>query len=97
MPAVPVTGRPALVRHVRKRYDPRRERHVLLAPESVIVLNPTGADILDLCDGHRTVADIVAELGRRYDRVVDDEVQAFVAKLAARHLVVIREEDGTDG
>jgi pyrroloquinoline quinone biosynthesis protein D len=97
VPTVPVAGRPALVRHVRMRYDPKRERHVLLAPESVIVLNPTGADILELC----TVADIVGELARRYDRVVDDEVQSFLSQLARRHLVAIQEdairEDGTDG
>ncbi len=97
VPAVPDTGRPVLVRHVRKRYDPKRERHVLLAPESVIVLNPTGSDILELCDGVRTVSDIVAALAQRYDRVVDDEVHGFLAKLAARHLVAIREERSTDG
>lgn len=100
--AVSSAGRPSLVRHVRARYDPKRERHVLLAPESVIVLNATGADILNLCDGRRTVADIVAELTHRYDRVVDDEVQGFLSKLAARHLVAIREDatredDSTDG
>ena len=94
---VPLTGRPSLVGHVRSRYDPKRERHVLLAPESVIVLNATGADILDLCDGRRTVADVVAELARRYDRVVDDEVQGFLTRLVARHLLVIREDDSTDG
>jgi pyrroloquinoline quinone biosynthesis protein D len=101
VPTVPIAGRPALVRHVRMRYDPKRERHVLLAPESVIVLNPTGADILELCDGRRTVTDIVGELARRYDRVVDDEVQTFLSQLARRHLVDIREdairEEGTDG
>ena len=37
VPTVPVAGRPALVRHVRMRYDPKRERHVLLAPESVVL------------------------------------------------------------
>ena len=87
VPTVPVTERPMLVRHVRMRYDAKREAHVLLAPESVIVLNPTGADILGLCDGERTVADIVAELAARYDRVVDDEVQGFLTKLVKRHLV----------
>ena len=93
---VPLTGRPALVRHVRMRHDATRDRPVLLAPESVIVLNPTGADILELCDGRRTVADVVAELAQRYDRVVDDEVQGFLAQLVRRHLVVFR-EDATDG
>ncbi|MBW0106666.1 pyrroloquinoline quinone biosynthesis peptide chaperone PqqD [Pseudonocardia sp. KRD-291] len=76
-------------RHVRMRFDRTRERHVLLGPESVIVLNPTGADILGLCDGRRTVSDVAAELQARYDRVVDDEVATFLARLVARHCVEI--------
>ncbi|MFC5141371.1 pyrroloquinoline quinone biosynthesis peptide chaperone PqqD [Actinomycetospora rhizophila] len=89
---VPRTGRPALARFVKTRYDKARERQVLLGPETVVALNPTGADILALCDGQRTVGDIVDELGRRYDRVVDDEVIAFLSRLASRRWVVITDE-----
>ncbi len=91
-PAVPPSGHPALSRHVRMRFDRTRERYVLLGPESVIVLNPTGADILGLCDGRRTVSDVAAELQTRYDRVVDDEVAAFLARLVAKRCVEI--DDG---
>ncbi len=91
-PAVPPSGRPALSRHVRMRFDRTRARHVLLGPESVIVLNPTGADILGLCDGHRSVSDVAAALQGRYDRVVDDEVTAFLARLVAKRCVEI--DDG---
>lgn len=89
--AVPPSGHPALSRHVRMRFDRTRERHVLLGPESVIVLNPTGADIVGLCDGHRTVSDIAAALGERYDRVVDDEVTAFLTRLVAKRCVEIND------
>jgi pyrroloquinoline quinone biosynthesis protein D len=61
-----------------------RERHVLLAPEEVVALNRTSATILSLCDGERTVGEIVEELRGQYDRVVGDEVGAFLARLAAR-------------
>ncbi|WP_226363764.1 pyrroloquinoline quinone biosynthesis peptide chaperone PqqD [Pseudonocardia abyssalis] len=93
-PVVAPSGRPTLSRHVRMRFDPTRERHVLLGPESVIVLNPTGADILGLCDGRRTVSDVAAELRTRYGRVVDaevlqDEVVAFLARLVTRRCVEI--------
>jgi pyrroloquinoline quinone biosynthesis protein D len=71
------------------RFDRSRGRHVLLGPESVMVLNRTGAEILDLCDGRRTTADIVAELNGRYDRAVDDEVLGFLARLVARRCVEI--------
>src|SRR5579875_216503 len=82
-------GRPRLAPHVRLRFDPVRKRHVLLAPEMVCVLNGTGAAILGLCDGERTVAEIVAELRGRYDRVAGDEVQLFLTRLAARRCVEI--------
>lgn len=83
------TSRPALAPHVRLTFDRAREQHVLLGPESVVVLNRTGADILGLCDGQRTVAEIVDELRGRYDRAVDDEVQHFLARLVARRWVEI--------
>ena len=89
--AVAPSGHPALSRHVRMRFDRTRERHVLLGPESVIVLNPTGADILGLCDGHRSVSDVAAVLRERYDRVVDDEVTAFLTRLVAKGCVEIEE------
>ena len=62
---------------------------MLLGPETVVVLNRTGADILGLCDGRRTVAEIVAELGERYERVVDDEVRGFLVRLVAKRCVEI--------
>ncbi len=90
-PAVLPSGHPALSRHVRMRFDRTRERHVLLGPESVIVLNPTGAEILGLCDGNRTVSDVAAVLQERYDRVVDDEVTAFLARLVSKRCVEIHD------
>lgn len=95
-PAATVTdaARPALVRHVRLSYDRTRGRHVLLEPETVVVLNPTGADILSLCDGERTVADIVTELAARYDRdreVIADEVATFLDRLVARRRLEIHD------
>jgi pyrroloquinoline quinone biosynthesis protein D len=84
-----VTDLPKLAPHVRLRFDAARNQHVLLSPETVAVLNGTSADILRLCDGQRSVAAIIAELRERYERVADDEVRAFLARMAARHYVVI--------
>jgi pyrroloquinoline quinone biosynthesis protein D len=88
-PGAGVSGsdRPRLARHVRLTFSPPRQRHVLLHPETVVVLNGSGADILRLCDGRRTVAEIVAELGGRYRRVPDDEVRQFLTRLVARRCV----------
>jgi pyrroloquinoline quinone biosynthesis protein D len=91
-PTQTVSGadRPRLAPHVRLTFDPARERHVLLTPESVTVLNGTAAAVLGLCDGERTVADIVAALHGRYDRVDGDEVLLLLDRLTARHRVELR-------
>ena len=68
-------SRPKLAPHVRLSFDQTRQRHVLQSPEAVTVLNDTGAAVLGLCDGQRTLAEIVAELEPRYNRVPTDEVQ----------------------
>ena len=81
--------RPRLAPHVRLTFDPARERHVLLAPEMVSVLNGTGATILGLCDGKRTVTEIMAELHGQYDHVADDEVRLFLARLVAKRCMEI--------
>jgi pyrroloquinoline quinone biosynthesis protein D len=60
---------------------------VLLSPEAVAVLNGTGVAVLGLCDGARTVAEIIVELRSRYDRVDDAEVRRFLDHLAARRYV----------
>jgi pyrroloquinoline quinone biosynthesis protein D len=50
----------------------------------VVVLNATGAAIIERCDGERTVAAIAEELSGRYDRDVAEDVCGFVARLVAR-------------
>jgi pyrroloquinoline quinone biosynthesis protein D len=87
VPAGSGTARPRLAGHVRLTFDRARDRHVLLTPEQVTVLNGTGAAILGLCDGRRTVTEIVAELREQYDRVDDEEVRFFLARLAAMRCV----------
>jgi pyrroloquinoline quinone biosynthesis protein D len=83
------TDRPRLSPHVRLAYDQARQRHVLLTPETVTLLNSTGATILELCDGKRTVAEILVELRGRYDRVADDEVRLFLSGLLAKRCVEV--------
>lgn len=88
-PGVRVSGsdRPRLARHVRMGFCPTRQKPILLLPETVVVLNGSGADILELCDGRHTVAEIVAELGARYQTVPDEEVRRYLTQLVARRCV----------
>ena len=90
--AVLSTNRPHLARQVRMEWDPVRNRQVLLAPEGVLVLNQTGATILGLCDGERTVVEIVEELRGQYNRVAGDEVRDFLARLVAKRWVELGDE-----
>jgi pyrroloquinoline quinone biosynthesis protein D len=76
--------RPCLAPHVRLTFDQARGGYVLLTPETVTLLNDTGAAILELCDGERTVGKILTELRDRYDRVADDEVRLFLDDLLAK-------------
>lgn len=80
--------RPRLARHARLQFDPVRGRHVVLAPEGVLVVNHTGAAILDLCDG-RTVDDITDELRGWYGDVATDDVQTFLTRLVVRRWVEV--------
>ena len=81
---------PRLHPKARLQHDGVRGRDVLLYPEGLVALNPTGAEILQLCDGIRSVADVVAALQQRYGatgRSVERDVTAFLAGLAAKGLV----------
>jgi pyrroloquinoline quinone biosynthesis protein D len=82
-----MAARPRLVPYARLQWDPVREKHILLTPEGGLVLNETGGAILALCDGRRSVADIAAELGARYNRTVDQEVVTFLSRLVSKGLV----------
>jgi len=59
-------GRPKLLAKARLRYDKVRSRHILLLPERAVVLGDTAAEILKLCDGGRTVAELIQALQHRY-------------------------------
>ncbi len=81
--------RPRLVTGARLRYDEVREEHLLLIPEGVVRLNPSAAEVLELCDGERSLDDIVGALSARYEGAdVRDDVLELVDGLAQRGLVV---------
>ena len=81
--------RPRLVTGARLRYDEVREEHVLLIPEGAVRLNPTAAEVLELCDGERSLDDIVGALSARYQGAeVRDDVVELVDAMAKRGLVV---------
>jgi pyrroloquinoline quinone biosynthesis protein D len=71
-----------------------REDHVLLFPEGALKLNSTAADVLELCDGERTLDEIAALLSDRYDGAdVRQDVEALLESIATRGLVVDNDAD----
>ncbi|MFZ0089732.1 MAG: pyrroloquinoline quinone biosynthesis peptide chaperone PqqD [Solirubrobacteraceae bacterium] len=81
--------RPRLVTGARLRYDDVREQHVLLVPEGAVRLNQTAADVLGLCDGERSVDDIVGALALRYNGSdLGDDVRGLLDAMSQRGLVV---------
>ena len=85
--ALTATSVPALWRLARLDFDPVRQQRVLLYPEGVVLLNDTGAAILDLCDGRRSVEAIAAALEDRYHRGVLADVLEYLSHLAERELI----------
>jgi pyrroloquinoline quinone biosynthesis protein D len=81
--------RPRLVTGARLRYDEVREEHLLLIPEGAVRLNPTAAEVLELCDGERSLDDIVDALSARYAGAdLRDDVVELVDAMTQKGLVV---------
>jgi pyrroloquinoline quinone biosynthesis protein D len=71
----------------RLQFDPVRQRPVLLYPEGAVLLNDTGAAILELCNGSNTVERIVSILTERYQADVSSDVTDYLFLMAERELI----------
>jgi pyrroloquinoline quinone biosynthesis protein D len=81
--------RPRLVTGARLVYDEVRTQHMLLLPEGLLRLNPTAAEVLELCDGERSLDEIVSALSARYDGFdLRDDVRGLVEALGRRGVVI---------
>jgi pyrroloquinoline quinone biosynthesis protein D len=78
---------PTLWRLARLQFDPVRQQRVLLYPEGAILLNDTGAAILELCDGRRSIHEIAAILKERYQCDVLADVTEYLRQLEEREFV----------
>lgn len=64
---------------------------MVLFPEGMIRIQGTGHSILELCDGQRTVQEIVTALSERYGSAdsekITDDVGAFLEALQNKRIV----------
>ena len=86
--ALTASAVPTLWRLARLDFDRVRQQHVLLYPEGTVLLNATGAAILELCDGRRSVAEIARILGERYQCDVLADVTEYLSGLVEKELIV---------
>jgi pyrroloquinoline quinone biosynthesis protein D len=83
--SVTEASRPVLPRHARLKFDETRQRWVILAPERVLAPDDIAVEILQLCDGARSVAQMIDDLAAKYtaDReAIGADVVAMLQDLA---------------
>ena len=86
---MPVLNVPRLPVGFRLHWDKTRERHVLLFPEGAVALSPSAVEVLELCDGKRTIEDIADELSARFGGAdVHADVENLLIQLANRGMIV---------
>ena len=79
MSAPDVSAKPAISRGFRLQWEAAQNAHVLLYPEGMVKLNGSAGEIMQRCDGERTIAEIIADLEDTYGASgLADQVSAFV-------------------
>jgi pyrroloquinoline quinone biosynthesis protein D len=83
---------PGLKPHVRLHYDPVRAAWAVLSPEKVFWPDEVSLDVLRLCDGEHSVAQILAKLAGQYEAPVEEmesDIEAFLQEWSDRFLVTL--------
>jgi pyrroloquinoline quinone biosynthesis protein D len=73
------------------RWGKQGDEPVVLFPEGMIRVQGTGQSVLELCDGQRSVEEIVGVLAGRYNSAdpakVREDVRAFLEALQQKRIV----------
>ena len=89
-------SRPVLPRHAKLKFDETRQVWVLLAPERVLAPDEIAVEVLKLCDGARSVADVIDQLAAKYvaeREAISVDVVAMLQDLADKgFLTELREK-----
>ncbi|HWC60806.1 MAG TPA: pyrroloquinoline quinone biosynthesis peptide chaperone PqqD [Verrucomicrobiae bacterium] len=82
--------RPKLSARARLQTDKVTGKPVLLYPEGVLMLNPTGHAIASLCTGEMTFQEIVVKLAERYKisaEQISPQVADYLNRLREKNLL----------
>lgn len=92
--ALAESDRVSLPAWVRLRFDPVRERWVLLAPERVLFPCATSVMLLDRLNGERELGALVDELAAEYEaprETISADVRQMLQGLADQGFLAVRE------
>jgi pyrroloquinoline quinone biosynthesis protein D len=84
------TSIPKFPRGVRLKHDEARQEWVLLAPERLIKCDPIAAAVLQLCDGKRSLSEIVRLLASQFNAdaaIIERDVTALLQGLSDKKMV----------
>ncbi len=96
--SVSETSRPILPRHAKLKFDETRQRWVILAPERVLAPDDIAVEVLQLCDGVRSVEQMIDQLVEKYtaDRgAIGADVIAMLQDLADKGFLTEAREKTT--
>ena len=91
-------SRPVLPRHAKLKFDESRQVWVILAPERVLAPDEIAVEVLQLCDGARSVADVIDLLAAKYAAPREDiatDVIAMLQDLADKGFLTQAKEKAT--
>src|SRR5205807_4584357 len=78
-------SRPKLPRHAKLKFDQTRQVWVILAPERVLAPDDIAVEVLQLCDGVRSVEQMIDHLAAKYTaqrEAISTDVIAMLQDLA---------------
>lgn len=90
--------RPKLSSRARLQTDKVTGKPVLLYPEGVLMLNPTGHAVVSLCTGEATFEQIVTNLAVRYKvsaQEISPQIAEYLNRLRERNLLEMSDADQT--
>ncbi|MCX7086735.1 MAG: pyrroloquinoline quinone biosynthesis peptide chaperone PqqD [Methylococcales bacterium] len=63
----------------RLQWEEAQQKHVILYPEGMVELNQSSAEILKLCDGSRTLPQLVSDLEEKFATTgLTNDITAFL-------------------
>ncbi len=72
---------PSMPTYIKLRHDAGRGKWLILAPERIFEPDDIAVEVLKLCDGQRSVADIAETLAKEYNAPKEEVLNDIVAML----------------